>query len=317
MVIKLFKESFMAINKYSHINLPSGNIRLSITDRCNMNCSYCHNEGQSSRIGKGLEFKNFLKIISVARKFGLRGITISGGEPLLNKDFKKIIKHCIDIGLAKIDVCTNGAFIPKNIKTLSLSPVLEVVVGVDRCNSDVNSKQTAVGSLFKDIEKNLFLLKKHNIKYSINTVYTGQNTEDIFDMCEYCLKHKTNLRIIEMDTKKCLTDKGLTETFENLMHRIMRHFHLKSGYTHPGKGFFGVAKNGVMISFYDAYCHNRDCRSCGLWTTRINANGEIIPCYAKKLRIPLLGVSEQEREKNFLEGLYNLGRSPKESIIKI
>lgn len=53
-----------------------------------------------------------------------------------------------------------------------------------------------------------------------------------------------------------------------------------------------------------------------LWTLRIDADGNAIPCYAKKLRIPIVGLPKDKSYKNFLTALYNLGRSPESKVIK-
>lgn len=306
----------MSNNKHAHINLPRGNVRLAITNKCNMNCFYCHNEGQTKG-NRDLSYDSFTEIINVAKKFGLRSINFSGGEPMINKDFPKMIRRCIEIGLEQIGVCTNGILIAQNIKTLSSSPNIDVVVGIDTCNPNKISKESITGKRFSFIEENLKLLKKHHIKFALNAVYTKKNKKAIKEICEYCIDKKINLRIIEMDTKKHLTNELLTSDFKNLTEYIIKKFELENGFFYPEKGFFSVAKNGTKIYFYDAFCHNRDCNSCALWTLRIDTDGNAIPCYAKKLRIPIISLSKNKKYKNFLMALYNLGKPPRTKIVRL
>lgn len=311
MLTKKYKDK----NKYQHLNLPSGTIRLSVTNRCNMNCWYCHNEGQDSAIKKDLSYDKFVKLIDIAREFGLRGISFTGGEPFLNRTLKRMIQYCEKIKLDKIDICTNGILIRDKIDLLKISPKIDLTIGIDTCYYNKISKQSNKGETFEYIEENLDLLKKNKIKFSINSVFTGANTEDIIAMARYCIKKRIDLRIIELDTKKMLTTREITSQFNKLITKISKRFGLKIGYIYPGKGFFGIAKNGIEISFYDAYCHNRDCKNCARWTLRIDTLGEAIPCYAKDLRISLLARSPKKSYEQFLKAIYNMGIPPEDKPI--
>ncbi len=301
----------MLITKFNHINLPSGTIRVSVTNACNMNCFYCHNEGQNKKETKTLSFCDFKKIIDTAMSFGLCGITFSGGEPFLNKELDKMIAHCHNKGLRKIDICTNGILIKENLEVLKISNAINIVVGVDVSSKDKISKKSPVGKNFDYIEGNLNLLKKERIKFSINSVYSGSNLNEIIDMCNYCNERRIDIRIIEMDTLKHTTNQKLTPLFKKCIDEITKRFKLKLGYIEPMKNFYGITENNSKIYFYHSSCHSRDCFSCySRWTLRINAKGEAIPCYARNFKINLLSPDKTKRHNSFLQAIYNLGISP-------
>jgi len=287
----------------SDIRLPNGNIRISITGRCNMNCFYCHNEGQDKVLPKDLSCGDFVKIFNTAREFGLRKITITGGEPLLHKDFSAIIRYCAQSGLKKIGICTNGILIPRHIETLASMPVIEIAIGIDTCQPDKISKQSDQGILFRDLEKNLRLLKDRGVRFSINTVYAGWNENEVMDICAYCLGNGINLRIIELDTRRFITAETLTDGFADILNKVVGRFGLRKETLPLGKGFVGFDQRGVSVRFYDAYCHNRDCVHCAGWTLRVDANGQAIICYARNEKTPILAVVSETMRANFHKAL--------------
>ena len=119
-----------------------------------------------------------------------------------------------------------------------------------------------------------------------------------------------------MDTLRYLTDKMVTEEFGEIIDEVVTKYGLAKKMLPLGKSFYGVHEGGRSIRFYDAYCHNRDCINCSRWTLRIDAWGMAIPCYAKNFKIPLLSLSDQDRERNFRIAICNLGRPPEvESIL--
>jgi GTP 3',8-cyclase len=303
-------------NELNYLSIPNGGIRLSVTNICNMDCFYCHNEGQNKNKRQDLSFIEFRKIIDIGLQFSLKNISFTGGEPLLNPDIFKMIACCKDVGLKKIDLCTNGISIDKYIDQLKKFRNLALTIGIDTVDKEKISKQSKIGKKFSEIEKNLFLLEKNKIKFSINSVYTGENFDDAIEMIKYCRENKFELRIIEKDTYKKITNDKISEIFSKFIKKVEKEFNLKIGYMQPGKGYFGIHSNKARVNFYNAKCHSRDCLNCARCHFRIDSSGFAIPCYAKDLRIPILGKKPETANKNFLKAIYNLGIPPeKESIL--
>jgi len=297
-------------DKFTHLNLPAGTIRLAVTSRCNMDCFYCHNEGQDKKEFLDLDYDSFKKIIETSGKFGLRGVSFSGGEPFLNKDFPKMVEHVVNMALPKIDICTNGILVREHIDLLKTSKNINLVIGIDTCDSKKISKQSKIGKTFKYIEQNIKLLKEQGITFSINTVYSGKNSGEVYEIAEYCKKNEIDIRIIEMDTYQYIADSKVSPLFGVFIKKMSEHFDLDLGYAHPGKGFYSRHSNGSEIYFYHSKCHIRDCFNCGRCHFRIDAAGQAIPCYARNCKISLLKNDPEESHANFLLSIYNLGISP-------
>ena len=103
-------------------SLDKRNIRIAISPTCNSDCIYC--DGCKSRgtnkpgamedfrrkpLESGLiSTKNFLEIIRALHSSGFIGMALTGGEPLLNPDWDKIVRQSFSIGMSRIGVTTNG-----------------------------------------------------------------------------------------------------------------------------------------------------------------------------------------------------------------
>jgi len=163
-----------------------------------MDCFYCHNEGQNKTNNQYLSFQDFKFITQLTKKFGLIGFSLTGGEPLLNPDFSKILLYINKLCLKKIDVCTNGVLIEKFLKVFSQIKGLDITIGLDRADPNKISKQSSDGVSFKQIDRNIQFLKKAKIEVSINSVLSKNNLKEIEQVIEYArdnqIKNESNRR---------------------------------------------------------------------------------------------------------------------------
>ena len=63
-------------------------IRISVTQRCNLNCLYCHREGEILDRNTEMTPNEIQRIVSIAASFGIEKVKLTGGEPLLNSAFR-------------------------------------------------------------------------------------------------------------------------------------------------------------------------------------------------------------------------------------
>lgn len=113
---------------------PTRSIRISITQRCNQNCHYCHGEGQLGDVSE-MTPQEIEKIISVAARLGMKSVKYTGGEPLVRDDLVDIIRMSRD-HMSDISLTTNG--------TLLCGVVGELCsAGLDRVNISLDTIQRA------------------------------------------------------------------------------------------------------------------------------------------------------------------------------
>ncbi|OPY29516.1 MAG: molybdenum cofactor biosynthesis protein A [Methanocella sp. PtaU1.Bin125] len=108
-------------------------LRVSLTNRCNLRCIYCHNEGENNS-GKEITVDEVAQIARIAARHGVDKIKFSGGEPLLRTDFEDILRALPD--LRDVSVTTNGTLLAPRAQSLKDSGLDRVNVSLDSLSPD-------------------------------------------------------------------------------------------------------------------------------------------------------------------------------------
>lgn len=92
---------------------PLLNLRISITQRCNLKCSYCHREGEVKRanaLAEKMTKEEIVRIAKTAVNLGISRVKLTGGEPLMREDVCDVVKGIAEIpGLRDLSMTTNAA----------------------------------------------------------------------------------------------------------------------------------------------------------------------------------------------------------------
>ena len=113
----------------AHGRAVSG-VRISLTDRCNFNCVYCHNEGLGDTRGpldpqdEEMEAADVIRFLEVVEEYDVRKVKFTGGEPMLRSDLEAIIAGVPDS--MEVSMTTNGTYLPgraADLKTAGLQRV--------------------------------------------------------------------------------------------------------------------------------------------------------------------------------------------------
>ena len=98
------------------------NLRISVTDRCNIRCFYCmpDNDVQFKPREELLSFEEIARFARVASRLGVDRLRITGGEPLVRADLPTLIRRLGDIpGIHDIALTTNGILLDKYAESLN------------------------------------------------------------------------------------------------------------------------------------------------------------------------------------------------------
>jgi len=90
---------------------PLRNLRLSVTDRCNLRCSYCMPEEEYAWLPRGdiLTFEEVTRLIDVFADLGVDKVRLTGGEPLLRRDLSRLVKMIAsEPRIRDLAITTNG-----------------------------------------------------------------------------------------------------------------------------------------------------------------------------------------------------------------
>lgn len=171
----LNKTSFLrnlVIGKLLNKNIPL-TVIFNITDRCNLECSYCYARYYQRRKNE-LSSEQILRIIDELKDMGCKRISFGGGEPLLREDINEIIDYVKQRNIECV-INTNGYLVPHKIDILKKLDVLCLSIDGDE---QVNDTYRGKGSFKKAVEA-IKCASKHKIPIHTNTVIHKGNLNSI------------------------------------------------------------------------------------------------------------------------------------------
>ncbi len=131
-------------------------VRISLTDRCNFDCVYCHNEGLGDTRGpmdpqdNEMGTDDVVRFLEVAEEFDVDAAKFTGGEPMLRDDLAEIIERTPD-GM-ETSLTTNGTYLPDRAEELVAAGLDRVNVSQDALDPDAFKRVTQSGEYDAVIE---------------------------------------------------------------------------------------------------------------------------------------------------------------------
>ena len=131
-------------------------VRVSLTDRCNFDCVYCHNEGLGDTRGPmepqddEMSADDVVRFLEVAREFDVEKVKFTGGEPMLRQDLEEIIRRTP--GGMEVSLTTNGTFLPGRAPDLVDAGLERVNVSQDSMDPEDFAEVTKTGAFDRVLE---------------------------------------------------------------------------------------------------------------------------------------------------------------------
>lgn len=175
-------------------------LRVSVTDRCNLQCNYCMPEKiKFKERNEILTLEEIEKIINVGVSLGINKIRITGGEPLLRKNLIFLIKNLNHNSLIKeISITTNAILLKNYALELKESGIKRINISLDTLNGSKFSKITGGGNLKQVLAGINEAIKVGLSPLKINVVVMkGINDDEILNFIDFAEKNKVIIRFIE------------------------------------------------------------------------------------------------------------------------
>jgi len=171
--------------------------RISLTERCNLNCSYCH--PMSVDYKDNISKEDVLFLVEQLSNLGIKKVRLTGGEPLLRSDIIDIIKSIYQIeGIDEVVLTTNGILLKKYAKALFDVNVKRINIGVDTLSDDTFEKITGQRTLDKVLQGIDEAIKIGFNPIKINCVLmNGINDHEIGNFISYGKEKNIEVRFIE------------------------------------------------------------------------------------------------------------------------
>lgn len=181
-------------------------LRVSVTDRCNLRCTYCMPEGGISLLPKNeiLSLEEIAQVISVGAELGIKKIRLTGGEPLVRKGIVQLVKMINDIrGIEEVALTTNGILLPVYAVQLKKAGLKRVNISLDSISDEQYRKITRIGDL-SAVLKGIQAAKEAGLEpIKINVVrLTDGSSQQIDELRKFAADQELKIRFIrQMDLK--------------------------------------------------------------------------------------------------------------------
>jgi cyclic pyranopterin phosphate synthase len=176
-------------------------LRLSVTDRCDLRCTYCMPEGFKGfeEPADWLTFDEMERLIGIFGKLGVGKIRLTGGEPLLRRNLPDLAARLSALpGINDLSLSTNATQLAKHAMQLKQAGVARINVSLDSLQSD-RVEQISGRPVFDKVMAGLLAAKDAGFApIKINMVaMRGVNDDEIDAMVAFCIEHDFVLRLIE------------------------------------------------------------------------------------------------------------------------
>lgn len=176
-------------------------LRISVTDRCDLRCRYCMSEKMTFLPRN--QILTLEEIAVIADRFiarGVRKIRLSGGEPLVRRDFgdlaRRIGRH-VGHGLDELTLTTNGTHLAEHATMLFDAGIRRINVSLDTLDPEIFAFITRGGALSKVLD-GLSAARDAGLSIKINMVaLKGLNDQAFADMLRWCDSQGFDLTLIE------------------------------------------------------------------------------------------------------------------------
>ncbi|MBO3754839.1 MAG: GTP 3',8-cyclase MoaA [Candidatus Brockarchaeota archaeon] len=176
---------------------PLKNLRISVTDNCNLNCFFCHREWNPPPRGS-MTLNEVRKIVEVASSIGVETVKITGGEPLVREDVVDIVKAISPL-VREVSLVTNGVLLEEYAGDLKDAGLARVNVNLPSLDSSKYSRITGGGDVLRVFKGINAALETGLNPVRINMVVLKRvNEEDVEEMLDYAGSIGAVLQLIEL-----------------------------------------------------------------------------------------------------------------------
>jgi len=179
---------------------PLKNLRLSVTDRCNLRCEYCMPEDDYAWLPRQdvLDFEEISALVDVFVALGVDKVRLTGGEPLLRRDIPTLVEMLsAKSGIRDLALTTNGVLLADQIDALKAAGLGRITVSLDTLRPDRFLALTRAAQL-DAVHTGIAAASRAFGSLKIDTVVMrGVNDDELADLIDYGKSVNGEVRFIE------------------------------------------------------------------------------------------------------------------------
>ena len=256
-------------------------VRISVTDRCNLRCVYCMPENGIPMATHEdlLSFEEIERLCRILAEVGIRKVKLTGGEPLVRKDFVELVRKIKAIdGIEKVTLTTNGVLLEEKMEELASAGINGINISLDTLNPKIFEEITrrdVFSEVYRGIQK---ALSYPDISLKLNCLPLGLEQQNLEEIAGLAKDNRIHVRFIEVmpigqgKNYKFLSETQIIEMLEKKYGEMVP-FEEKLGYG-PGH-YYSIEGFQGKIGFISAISH-KFCGSCN--RIRLTAEGYLKSC---------------------------------------
>ncbi len=259
------------------------NLRISVTDRCNLRCVYCMPEDVVFMDRHALlTFEEITRFVRMVTPLGIDKVRLTGGEPLMRRDLPDLVAMLVAIpGIKDVGLTTNGLLLAEQAQPLWQAGLRRMNVSLDTLDVHRFRELTRRDGLNKVVEGILAAKRAGFDPVKVNAVVIrGTNDDDVVPLARFAREHRLEMRFIEYMPIGA-------EAWERekvfFAHEILDQIETQVGPLVPSEDYDprapamefqyadGLARVGIIASVSRPFC-----RSCN--RIRLTAEGKLRNC---------------------------------------
>jgi cyclic pyranopterin phosphate synthase len=187
----------MLIDSFGRVH---NNLRISVTDRCNLRCTYCMAEDVTFMDRRELlTFEEITRFVRVAAPLGIDKIRLTGGEPLMRRDLPRLVRMLAEVrGIRDLGITTNGLLLAEHAQELAGAGLRRINVSLDTLNEE-RFRQVSRRDGLDKVLAGIFAAKRAGFDpIKINAVSIRGITErEVVPLARFAREHGLEMRFIE------------------------------------------------------------------------------------------------------------------------
>ena len=266
-------------------------LRISVTDRCNLRCTYCLPASgvRWKPLGELLRFEEIREVVRAAISFGITRVRLTGGEPLVRDGIVELVRMLSSVeGLEDLALTTNGVLLAPQARALAAAGLRRINISLDTLRPDRFHAITRFGTLddaWNGIEA-VLAAGLSPVKLNV-VVMRGVNDDEIMDLGRLAIERALHVRFIElMPIGEYFTKERLVPS-EEILERLavfgpLRPTQARAG-CGPARSYTwerAAGTIGIIGAVTQAFC-----ASCN--RLRLTATGQLRPCLDDEATVDL------------------------------
>ena len=308
---------------------PLRDLRISVTDRCNMRCNYCMPAevfGPDYAFvprGEILSFEEIGRVVRIIGELGVRKVRLTGGEPLLRREMPVLVRMLAGLSAVEdLALTTNGLQLAGLAGALREAGLQRVTVSLDALDDTLFRRLGGSRRGVGDVLAGMQAARRAGLPVKVNcVVQRGLNESEVIPLAELCRREGYTLRLIEymdvgnhnrwradqvvpaLELRQLLHDRFGLLPLEPAAHgEVARRYRYTDG----------SGEVGFIASITEPFC--RDCNRA-----RLTADGKLVTCLFAvdgfDLRTPLRSGCDDAALREMIRGVW-AGRTDRYSEVR-